>query len=141
MLRALAATAAVGSFSSSLFGTEYSLYALRELGFRPAILGVIYAVGGASSLCGALLVGRVSARLGSGRAMVLGLVVWGLGELCLPLARGATTLAAALMVVQQLTGGGRPGRIDRLAPDAGDWRRRRPGRRCDPHVLAGADAE
>ena len=105
ILRALAIAAAISSFSSALFGTQYSLYALDVLGFKPGVLGVIYGVGGVSSLLGALVARRIVNRIGVGRAMVLGMAMFGVGELMLPIAHGATVTAAALMVVQQLSDG------------------------------------
>ncbi len=106
VLRALTISAAISAFSGALFGTQYALYALDELGFKPGMLGVIYAIGGISSLLGALAAGRVVSRLGAGRSMALGIAVVGVGELMLPIARGASVSAAALMIAQQLSDGG-----------------------------------
>ncbi|HUY38584.1 MAG TPA: MFS transporter [Candidatus Binataceae bacterium] len=105
ILRALVPAIAIGTFGNSMFGTEYSLYALRALGFKPALLGVIFAIGGIGSLVGALIVGRISNRFGAGPTMIAGLVLWGLGELCVPIARHANTVGAALMIAQQLSDG------------------------------------
>ena len=105
ILRALVPAIAIGTFGNSMFGTEYSLYALRALGFKPALLGVIFAIGGIGSLVGALIVGRISNRFGAGPTMIAGLALWGLGELCVPIARRANTVGAALMIAQQLSDG------------------------------------
>ncbi|MGC1678797.1 MAG: MFS transporter [Candidatus Binataceae bacterium] len=105
ILRALVPAIAISTFGNSMFGTEYSLYALRALGFKPGLLGVIFAIGGIGSLAGALMVARISNRFGAGPTMIAGLALWGVGELCVPIARSATTLGAALMIAQQLSDG------------------------------------
>ncbi len=106
LLRAIAGGTITRDFSLGVFGTVFSLYALRGLGFQPGIVGMIYAVGGVSSLLGALLAGRVAERLGTGLAMVLGMLVMGLSMFFVPLAQGAGFLALCLMVAQQLMGDG-----------------------------------
>ena len=80
------------------------LYTLRELGFHPGVLGMIFAVGGISSLGGALLAGPLARRFGVGPSLVGCLALAGAGELFLPLARGASLLAAGFLVAQQLVG-------------------------------------
>src|ERR1700676_1414290 len=69
-LRAFGVNVIVGGFANSLVGTLYMLYVVNALGFRPGVLGVIFAVGGASSLFGALAARRTADVLGTGRAMV-----------------------------------------------------------------------
>ncbi|MGH7781243.1 MAG: MFS transporter [Candidatus Binataceae bacterium] len=105
ILRALVPAIAISTFGTSMFGTEYSLYALRTLGFKPGVLGVIFAIGGIGSLIGALMVERISNRYGAGPTMIAGLTLWGAGELCVPIARSATMLGAVLMIAQQLSDG------------------------------------
>jgi len=86
-----AVTLSVGAMYGAfgMVGTLYSLYALRELGFRPGLLGLVFAVGGVSSLTAAMLAGRLTRRFGVGPTMVGGLLLAALGILFLPLARGA----------------------------------------------------
>src|SRR5262249_41628713 len=79
-----------------------------ELGFAPGVLGMIFAVGGVSSLLGALLARRVTTRLGAGPTMILGLCLTGLGILFVPLAPGATAVGALLLIMQQLVEDGAP---------------------------------
>ncbi|GAC1482197.1 MAG: MFS transporter [Candidatus Dormibacteria bacterium] len=103
-LRAIAASLAALEFSYGIIGTLISLYALRELGFTPGPLGLIFAVGGVASLLAALLAGRVTAAFGAGRTMVGGLLLTGIGMLLLPLAHGAGLVAFALLIGQQVIG-------------------------------------
>jgi MFS family permease len=105
VLRAFAIAVAISSLGGGLFGAQYSLFALKGLGFKPGILGMIYGVGGISSLLGALMAERISNRLGAGRSMVIGLGIFGAGQFLVPMARGATWLSASLMIGQQLTDG------------------------------------
>lgn len=64
----------------------FPLYGIRELHLGPAGLGVIIAVGSLGAFGGALSAGRLGARLGVGRTMVLGMVVASASTLLLPLA-------------------------------------------------------
>jgi MFS family permease len=105
-LRAIAGAFAALDFSFGIVGTVISLYALRELGFTPGPLGLIFAVGGASSLLAALFARRLTSRLGIGRTMIGGLLLTAVGILLLPLAHGAGILAFALLIGQQVIGDG-----------------------------------
>ena len=105
-LRAIAGAFAALEFSFGIGGTIISLYALRELGFTPGPLGLIFAVGGVASLLAALLASRITSRLGVGPAMFGGLILTGLGTLLLPLAHGAGLLAFVLLIGQQVIGDG-----------------------------------
>ena len=105
-LRGLALSVALLEFSFGIVGTVYALYALRELGFEPGLLGLVFAVGGISSLVAALVAQRVTRRLGTGRTMVTGLVLAGVGILFLSFARGAGLAALVLLVAQQVVGDG-----------------------------------
>ena len=66
MLRALAGAAATQSFPGNFFAPLYSLYAIRELGLGPAAVGLTIALGGVSSLGGALLAERALRPYGWG---------------------------------------------------------------------------
>ena len=105
-LRAIAMAFAALEFSFGVVGTIISLYALRELGFSPGPLGLIFAVGGVTSLLAALLARRITIRLGVGTTMFAGMLLTGLGTLLLPVAHGAGLLAFTLLVGQQVVGDG-----------------------------------
>ena len=89
-----------------IFGAVVVLYMSRELGFAPGILGMIFAVGGISSLVGAVVTMPATRRLGVGPAMVVGLILSTLSSFFIPLAQGATLLAAVFLIAQQLMGDG-----------------------------------
>jgi MFS family permease len=105
-LRAIALSVATFECSFGIVGTVYSLYALRELGFMPGLLGLVFAVGGVSSLSAAMLAGRVTRRFGIGPTMIAGLVLGGIGILFMPLAHGAGIVALLLLLAQQVVGDG-----------------------------------
>lgn len=103
-LRALASAALGGAFSYSIFSAVFMLFVVNSLGFKPDVLGMIFATGGVSSFFGALAAGRTAARLGSGRAIAVGLAIEGLALMIVPAARGAGIAAAAMLVAQQIVG-------------------------------------
>src|SRR5277367_7122816 len=103
-LRAFGINAIAGGFTNSLVGTLYMLYVVNALGFRPGVLGVIFAVGGASSLFGALAARRTADKLGTGMAMVAGLAIEGVAYMLLAVARGSGPASIGLLVAQQLIG-------------------------------------
>jgi Na+/melibiose symporter-like transporter len=105
-LRAFGIVSIVGGFANSLISTMYMLFVVNALGFKPGVLGLIFAVGGASSLFGALAARRASEALGTGMAMVVGLAINGVALMLLPIARGAGSVSVALLVAQQLVGDG-----------------------------------
>ncbi|MDQ3855187.1 MAG: MFS transporter, partial [Chloroflexota bacterium] len=106
VLRPLAGCTLILELFGGMYGAVVVLYMVRGLGFEPGILGMIWGVGGASSLLGALLATRLARRWGIGPAMIGCLVLAGFGSCLIPLAEGATLLSAALLIAQQLTGDG-----------------------------------
>jgi hypothetical protein len=103
-LFALAAANGVAAFCYASFPTLYMLFVVRTLGFVPGVLGLIFAVGGVSSLFSALRATPFIARFGEGRALACGLVLQGISWMCVPAARGATALSASLLIMQQAFG-------------------------------------
>ena len=105
LLRASAVAIGIQQLSSGIYGALVVLYMSQGLGFAPGILGMIWAVGGVSSLVGALLAPRFSKRLGFGTAMTLGLGVFGVTQALVPIASGASVASALLLVGGQLGDG------------------------------------
>jgi MFS family permease len=86
-----------------IFGATYLLFANQELGLSPAVIGVIAGVGGAGSLIGAVVAGRVTRRFGLGRVLVWSLVLGSIGNAFIPLApAGLPLVAIGCLLVQQL---------------------------------------
>jgi predicted MFS family arabinose efflux permease len=101
VLRAMAGSNVVMDFSMRVLGAVYLLYATRELGFEPGLLGFVFAVGGLSSLPGALFAGRAAKRFGVGPSMVLGIVVLGSFSLLIPAASDASVISLCFLVGHQ----------------------------------------
>jgi predicted MFS family arabinose efflux permease len=99
LLRVLLGGTVIFNLGGGIIGSLYGLYAIRELGLTPTMLGVVIGVGGVSALLGALIAERVARRLGLGRAITVALtVIAGMGIL-LPLAHGS--LAIPLLILGQ----------------------------------------
>lgn len=105
-LRAIAVVETIGGLFFSLWNTLYMLFVVNSLGFKPAALGMIFAVGGISSLFGALVARRSADAMGVVGAMILGLVVAGFAMMLLPIAHGSGAASIGLLVAQQLIGDG-----------------------------------
>ncbi|HLY17252.1 MAG TPA: MFS transporter [Bryobacteraceae bacterium] len=97
LLRAATAAVFLG-FGSSL----YILFAVRELKIGAALLGAVIAVGGFSSVFGALAAKRLVARFGLGPTLIFAALLPAAASLLPPLARGPVALCAAMLAVAQL---------------------------------------
>jgi MFS family permease len=106
VLRTLMIGMGARSFFGSFFAALYSIYAIRELGLSPAMLGVVVSAGGIGALIGALLAGRVERRLGLGRALTWTLLLSAAVGFLTPLAGifGVPVLAALLLIAAQIVG-------------------------------------
>lgn len=105
VLRALALAHGGTHILWGIFGTSYLLFATRELGLGPAAIGVIAGLGGIGSLAGSVAAPYLARRLGVGRAILLGMVGFTIGNALIPLApAGAIVLGAAFLIGQQLIG-------------------------------------
>ena len=105
LLRASAAVELLHNLGGGVFAALVVLYMSRGLGFNPAVLTPIWAIGGISSFVGAALAPRVSLRLGAGLAMALGLGIAGISSIFIPLASGATLLSGVCLGIAQLGDG------------------------------------
>lgn len=104
-LRAIAGCTATLNFSANLLMTVYILYATRHLGMTPAVIGVIFAAGGASTILGTMLASPAARRLGVGPALMGASLVIGIASLLIPLASGPGLLAIALLIGTQVLWG------------------------------------
>jgi MFS family permease len=91
-LRAIAACTSTSNFFSSLLFSVFILYATRTLHLSSAEVGVVFAVGSAGSIAGALFANRLQLRLGVGRAILYPVIVSSLGGLLYPLAPTSAAL-------------------------------------------------
>jgi len=77
------------------------VYAIRELGLPPALLGISIAAIGPLSLLGATLAGPLTRRFGLGPVMIGALLFEALSRLLLPFATGAPVQAAIVLAGSQ----------------------------------------
>ena len=77
------------------------VYATRELGLSPALLGISLAAIGPTSLLGAGLAGPLTARWGLGPVMIAALFLETLSRLLLPFASGTPAQAATVLGLSQ----------------------------------------
>jgi MFS family permease len=104
ILRATAVCTISQEFFVGIYGALVVLYMARDLGFSPGILGTIWALGGISSLIGAVATQSATKCFGIGPAMVAGCLLSGIAMIFVPLAQGAVLTAALLLILQQLLG-------------------------------------
>jgi MFS family permease len=101
-LRALALSRVAFSAGAGLFGAVVLLFVSRDLGFSPAAQGMIYGIGGLTSLAAATGAARCRERFGAGRSMIGGLITGGLGVMLIAAAPRRGALGVVLLVTQQI---------------------------------------
>jgi MFS family permease len=104
VLRALAGSSGTFAFFGNFFHALYVLYAVRELGIPPAIVGVLIGAGGVGAFVGALLVGRVTRRFGLGATLMGTLIFEALVQMPILLAGGSLPVSIAILMATQLVG-------------------------------------
>jgi MFS family permease len=103
-LRALAGASSTLNFFGAFIGAIYGLYVIEQLRMTPVVLGILVSSGGVGALLGAILSGRVAARFGAGRALVMALLLSSAMSILIPLASGNDGFSVALLVVAQVCG-------------------------------------
>jgi len=101
ILRGMVVAGLGQNLAFGLVGTVFLLYVNQEVGFDPGILGMIFAVGGVSSLLGAMIAGRLT-HFGTGAVMVGSLLLAAIGEAFVPLATAANAIGVLFLVGQQI---------------------------------------
>jgi MFS family permease len=104
-LRAIAGAAANLNLFGMLVMALFVVYATRELGFSPGLVGVVVTLGGVGALAGALIAPRLSAAVGAGRTIVLASVVFSFALFAIPLAHGPHWVELAVIGGGELVGG------------------------------------
>lgn len=93
-------------FFLSFFAPLYVLYAVRDLGIPPGILGFVIALGGLSAVVGARLATWAGERLPPRKLLIGVLLAYGIVTSFIPLAQGPLWLAVGLLCLGQLCGDG-----------------------------------
>jgi MFS family permease len=93
-LRSIAATTGLSNLFGNVIGAILVLYLVRERGLGPEAIGFAFSVGSVGVLLAALTTGRLTARLGLGRMLVLSAVGFSVGGLPVAFAPDALTWGA-----------------------------------------------
>jgi len=101
LLRSIAASSGTFNIFTNVLFAVYVLYATRELGIAPALLGVIFLVFGLGGLAGAVLARRIQSQIGLGPTLGgIGLVD-GVATLLVPLAAAFPLITVPLLMAAQ----------------------------------------
>lgn len=104
ILRAVIGWDALGTVCNSMVLAVFVLYATRDLGITPGVLGGIMAVGGPLALVGALLTSRLVRDFGVGPTLIGAGALIVVGTILVPLAGGAPVGRAPALAVALLVG-------------------------------------
>jgi len=104
-LRPIQATSMSFICANSVWSTVYILFLTRDLGFEPALLGLIFAAGGPGALLGAVIAETSTRRLGLGRQILGSQVLAGAAFMCIPLAAWQPAAAVPLLLIGSFVAG------------------------------------
>jgi predicted MFS family arabinose efflux permease len=105
LLRSIAGCTATANLFGNAMMAVFVLYVTRELGIGPALLGIIFAMGGPGALLGALAAGRLAQRFGVGPTIIGSALIGALAELLIPLASGPSIVVAGTLMLAGFIGG------------------------------------
>ena len=105
LLRSIAGCTATSNLFGNAMMAVYVLYATRQLGIEPALLGIIFAAGGPGALLGSLLAGRVADRFGFGSTIIGSMLSGALANLLVPLASGPLAVVAGMLMLAAFIAG------------------------------------
>lgn len=102
VLRALASSKVVLTFSAGVFFPAYLLFMAEDLGLGATAIGLVLATGGVGALIGAWLSDRLSNRAEPGQSVVGGQLLFGVFGVTIPLAVFFPALALIMVVLSEL---------------------------------------
>src|SRR5262249_20656943 len=102
LIRADLGCSATLNLFNFVFHAIFVLYAVRELGFSPGLLGLTFSIGAVGAVAGALVATRVERRLGIGAAIVLGSVLFPAPLVLVPLASGSMATKTTMLIAAGL---------------------------------------
>ncbi len=95
----------VVNFFNLVFFALFVLYATRSLHVNPGTLGLVLGIGAAGSVLGALVTGRLTSRLGIGRAYTLGCLLFTAPIALVPAAGGPRLVILAMLAAAEFVAG------------------------------------
>ncbi len=105
VVRAVTAASATANLFLAIYFALYVLYATRSLGVSPVELGLILGPGSAGGLVGSAMAGRVIRRIGLGRTFLIGVLLFTVPMLLVPMAGGPHRLVLGMLVVAECLSG------------------------------------
>lgn len=105
IVRASLISASIINFFDFVFLALFVLYATRSLHVRPGLLGLVLGAGAVGGVLGSLLTRRLARRIGIGRAIVAGAVMFPAPLALVPLAGGPTALVLGLLFAAEFLSG------------------------------------
>ena len=103
-LRRIVGCTGLSNFASNISFTLLPIFLLRELGFSPASLGLVFALGSVGGLLGAIATPHIVRRIGEARAIPVSAIAFSIASVFLPVAALVPTIALPLLVVQMFVG-------------------------------------
>jgi MFS family permease len=100
LLRRIVGTTGVANFFGTIAQTLLPIFALRELGITPAMLGIVFSLSAVGGLLGAIATPRIVARIGEARAIPISAIGFCLVPFFLPAISLVPALAFPFLVVQ-----------------------------------------
>ena len=105
LLRPLAGCSATMNFFYQMMLAIYVLYITRELELPPTLVGIVFGIGSLGALLGAVVASPAARRFGTGRTLLGGTLLSGLGGLIIAFAHASglgtlpTLIAAQLLLI------------------------------------------
>jgi predicted MFS family arabinose efflux permease len=105
VLRAFAFEAATFNLFVNVLNAAFLLFLTRELGFEPALVGTVLAVGAVGSLAGSLVAGRIARRFDLGTTILGAMVAACSVYLVIPFLGGPVPVAAGMLAAVMAVAG------------------------------------
>ena len=101
----LAIAGAIGGIAvfNAMLESVWLLYVNKVLGIEPSAFGLMFSVSGAGFVFGAIFAAWFIRWIGTGRAMIIGVLAAGLSDLATPLAGGPFLAVVALLTAAQFS--------------------------------------
>jgi MFS family permease len=100
LLRRIVGTTGVSNFFSTIAMTLLPIFALRELGLTPQMLGIVFSLSAVGGLLGAIATPHIVKRVGEARAIPISAIAFSVSPFFLPAISLVPALAFPLLVVQ-----------------------------------------